>query len=334
MDNDSLKNYKIKLGNLSVNEQKMRDLYLRKLALGEIQGPPTGYASIDKPWLKIKHNDRNMPDDDMSVYDFLYECNKEHLDDIALIYDPSMQLPSNDITFREFFNRIDECAKAYTALGIKKGDIVTVSLPSFVENIVSFYALNKIGAVTNQIHPLASRDELEFYLDEAESSIFLGYGDVFDTIKTINNKNLRYVILVSPYDSMDLKAKEKLQIQDNTQKVIKFNNLKCISWQNFIQRGKKIDDSKLVINHNSNSLTALTHTSGTTGKSKAVMTTSYAFNSSVVSILDSTALFERHDKELLILPPFPLYILNNVVHLSLCAGEQLVVIPKVDYSKF
>ena len=42
----------MKVKNLDVNEQKLRDLYLRKLALGEIQGPPTGYASIDKPWLK------------------------------------------------------------------------------------------------------------------------------------------------------------------------------------------------------------------------------------------------------------------------------------------
>jgi len=29
-----------------------RDLYLRKVALGEIEGKSTGYASIDKPWLK------------------------------------------------------------------------------------------------------------------------------------------------------------------------------------------------------------------------------------------------------------------------------------------
>ena len=47
-----LSEYKKKIANLSVNEQKLRDLYLRDLALGKVQGPPTGYASIDKPWLK------------------------------------------------------------------------------------------------------------------------------------------------------------------------------------------------------------------------------------------------------------------------------------------
>lgn len=32
--------------------KKLRDLYLRDISLGNICGPITGYASIDKPWLK------------------------------------------------------------------------------------------------------------------------------------------------------------------------------------------------------------------------------------------------------------------------------------------
>ena len=44
------------VNNLRDNETKKdsveRDLYLRKLALGEVEGEITGYPSIDKPWLK------------------------------------------------------------------------------------------------------------------------------------------------------------------------------------------------------------------------------------------------------------------------------------------
>ena len=43
----------MKINNLQINEEKARDLYLKKLALGEMQGPITGKASIDKPWLKF-----------------------------------------------------------------------------------------------------------------------------------------------------------------------------------------------------------------------------------------------------------------------------------------
>ena len=43
---------KLKLSKLSEQEKKLRDRYLSKLGKGEIQGPLTGYASIDKPGLR------------------------------------------------------------------------------------------------------------------------------------------------------------------------------------------------------------------------------------------------------------------------------------------
>lgn len=319
---------------------KNEKLYSKKT---ELSNNITGYASIDKPWLAKKKHKINMPNENLTAYEFLYECNKNNLDDIALIYDPIIEEEPTKITYKQLFQKIDDCAKAYIAIGIKKGDIVTVSLPSLVENIVNFYALNKIGAVANQIHPLASQDEIEFYLEEAKSTVFLGFGDVYNKIKNINQSNLKHLILVSPTDSISLK--NKLKIIKNTiqkdgpsslKKLLDNNmpdNTLCISWTDFIKKGKIIKNLDNYVNHDSNILATLTHTSGTTGKSKAVMTNSKAFNSSVNSILQETNLFQRYDRELLVLPPFPLYILNNAVHLSLSVGIELVVIPKVDYSK-
>ena len=47
MTKEELINLKKQIESLSNEEKKERDLYLRKLALGEIQGPMTGFASID-----------------------------------------------------------------------------------------------------------------------------------------------------------------------------------------------------------------------------------------------------------------------------------------------
>ena len=52
MDRKSLLKLKEKIGSLNEKEKKARNLYLRCLAKGDIQGPMTGYATIDKPWLK------------------------------------------------------------------------------------------------------------------------------------------------------------------------------------------------------------------------------------------------------------------------------------------
>ena len=318
MQKNRLEEYRKKLVLLSEKEKELRDLKLRKFYDGTIQGPLTGFTSIDKPWLKKKIYDVDLPDVNQTAYSFLYECNKDYLDDVAIIYDPVLEKDSINITFREFFKKIDETAKAYIAYGIRKGDIVTVSLPSFLETIVNFYALNKIGAVSNLIHPLASQDEIEFYLDEAKSKMFVGYGDVLKKIEKIKCDTLENIVLVNT-----ISQNEKLNIIGK--------EVNCTSWKDFVDKGKDIEDIDEYINHDYNSLATLTHTSGTTGKSKGVMTDSKAFNYSMVSIQQVTSLFKRHDKEMLILPPFPLYFLNNVVHFALCSGEQLIVIPKVDY---
>lgn len=38
--------------NVSIKDEKLRAFHLRNLALGNIYGPLTGKASVDKPWLK------------------------------------------------------------------------------------------------------------------------------------------------------------------------------------------------------------------------------------------------------------------------------------------
>ena len=45
-------NFRIIHQKVSEEEKKQRDLYLKKLSNGTLQGPPVGYPSIDKSWLK------------------------------------------------------------------------------------------------------------------------------------------------------------------------------------------------------------------------------------------------------------------------------------------
>ncbi len=52
MKKEDLIALKEKISNLNEEEKKQRDLYLRGISSGDIQGPMTGYASVDKPWLK------------------------------------------------------------------------------------------------------------------------------------------------------------------------------------------------------------------------------------------------------------------------------------------
>ena len=84
-------------------------------------GELTGYPSIDKPWLNFfSEKQINNPLPKCSLYEFLWNCNKDHLDMIALNYF------GNKISYRELFSMIDEVSKSFIAIGVKEKDIVPI----------------------------------------------------------------------------------------------------------------------------------------------------------------------------------------------------------------
>lgn len=320
----------------------------KKLELvADLPNKLTGIPSKDRIWLKrSKRASVKLPDSHLSVYDYIYECNKNNLDDVALEYDPLIDYSSTKITYRELFKMIETTTMAYMELGVKKGDIVTVCLPSFVENIVNFYALNRLGAIANQIHPLASKDEVKFYLEEAESKIFVSYDGNFDNFKdVVEELNIENVIMVDATNLVSTKNKVMI-LYDKYKKLRKEKNIslmsfikeasktktypssRYISFKDFMNLGKH---NKEIIVNTFNDACSLTHTSGTTGKSKGVLSSNYGFNEMVRQIAEETPVLERGDKELLVLPPYPLYVLCNNVHMCLARGINIVVVPKVDY---
>ncbi len=102
-----LKEYETSIGKLSINEQKLRDIYLRDLALGKIEGPPTPFPSLNKRYLKY-YNEENLtfipePENLTKAFE---ENNKDNMDRVALEY------VKNKITYKEFIERKNEVVKA------------------------------------------------------------------------------------------------------------------------------------------------------------------------------------------------------------------------------
>lgn len=99
----------------------------------------TGYPSIDKPWLKYySEQSRKVNVPECSIYDFIWENNKDHPNDIALVFFDKR------ITYGQLFREIDKTAAAFLSLGIKKGDIVVMMVLNQPEIVYTIYALNKI----------------------------------------------------------------------------------------------------------------------------------------------------------------------------------------------
>ena len=67
-------------------------------------------------------------------------------------------------TYRQMVQEIECCAKALKTIGVRENDKVTIAMPNCPQAIFLFYAVNRIGAIANMIHPLSAEKEIENYL--------------------------------------------------------------------------------------------------------------------------------------------------------------------------
>ena len=121
-----------------------------------------------KPWLKFYANVPHTIDyPRVTMYEALLQTAREKPDAVA--YD----FLGYTSTYRQFMAEIDQCADALAALGLQKGERITISMPTSPQGIICFYAANKLGAVSSMIHPLSTAKEIEFYLNVAKSRFAL-----------------------------------------------------------------------------------------------------------------------------------------------------------------
>lgn len=324
--NNNLKEYKLKIGSLSVNEQKMRDMYLRGLALGEIQGPATGYASIDKPWLKYYSSEAIVNEfKKESVYNCLKNVSAKYSDNVAISYF------GKKITYVDLIDKIDSVAKSFKALGVNKGDIVTLAIPNVPENIISFYALNKIGAVANFIDLTSKGDELKNYINEVKTSILL-FSDLFlDNLNNvIDSTSVDKVITVSVSESFPYALKKLYNLKEKRKNI---TDERFMSWDRFLKNGKNCENVNEV-KYEENRAICVVHTSGTTGNPKGVMLTDDNFNAMSYQYKNSGLEFASGDRFFNQVPPFLAYNIVMASHLPLSLGLHIIMYPDYKPEKY
>ena len=91
------------------------------------------------------------------------------------------------ITYAELRTRIDRVSAGFAALGIGRGDVVTIQLPNWAEFAYVFFALERLGAVANQIGPDFRSREVDYILRFSESRAFVCPASIkgFDYVKMI-----------------------------------------------------------------------------------------------------------------------------------------------------
>src|SRR5215216_1803842 len=80
-------------------------------------------------------------------------------------------------TYREFKEVVERCARALMALGLEKGDHVSVWGQNVPEWVILQFATGKAGAVLVTVNPAYRANELKYVLDQSDSAaLFLTEG--------------------------------------------------------------------------------------------------------------------------------------------------------------
>ena len=279
-----------------------------------IQANITGYPSVDKPWLKYYSEEAihaKLPEG--SMYDYIWQNNKEYLDNRALNYF------GNVISYRVLFEMIEKAASAFSSIGVKKGDIVTICSLLIPETIYSIYALNKLGAIVDFQYVSLSEKGFRTAFLETETKLVI-------TIPLFANKILEASegtgvekILLTDL-AASAKGIAKFVIKQKAKARLEKSD-KFLKWKDFIAQ----DNGS--VNCQEHDDAVLLHTGGTTGTPKGVLLQNSNFNALAYTCGELGFEIKRSDSILHGIPPFHSYGFGVGVHIPLSVGGSIVMCP-------
>lgn len=188
-------------------------------------------------------------------------------------------LGGSSINYHTFFDEyVTVYAKAFTEMGVKRGDFVTIITGGTLDTILYFAGLNKIGAVVQYVNPNYFKFNPKKYIDKTNTKLMICLDQFFPLLKDeIKETNVEQVIVssISEYASDLFKAKApKVEINAADKK----DGVKYMELSEFIKIGENSKVNLRPILYAPDMPAVITFTSGTTGNPKGVIHTNDTLN--------------------------------------------------------
>lgn len=276
-----------------------------------------GYPSVDN-----LHNrdysffERNPIIPDMSVYNSInvlssFFRNEKSIDCVDL-----------NVNYREMIDDAITMSKAFRELGVKHGDIISVSMPNFYQGVVVYLAANRIGAITTFINSMSSIEEVLSYLNLFESSLFINY-DTDETYndKIKNNSRVRNIITLKEEEVNIKNFKDGFSLVSGYNDFLTFSDIGGVA--NYQKKpiytlyGKK-EDSLILF------------TSGSTGNPKSVVLTNENLLASGIYMKNTGRIKPQVGEKCLVCVPFtyPYGFVTSTI-MSLLCGRTAILAPNL-----
>ena len=231
-------------------------------------------------------------------------------------------------SYAELVRSIEQCAKSLKALGIGEGDRVTIAMPNCPQAIYMFYAINRIGALANMIHPLSAEKEIEFYLNESDSAAAITLDQFYGKFAIIRqNTKLQHLIIASVGDALSPIMKVGYGLTQG-RKIAKIPaDAPIVRWKDFLNKGKSVT-GKYAVKRAAEDPAVILYSGGTTGTTKGIVLTNLNFNALSQQVIGANQMFRPGDKMLAAMPIFHGFGLGVCIHTMLTQGGRCILVPK------
>jgi len=207
----------------------------------------------------------------ITMGEMLEKCVAEHPGNDAVLYNDR---PFRK-TFREFSCLVDETAKGFMALGVKKDDKVAVWATNYPEWLLTFFAAAKIGAVLVTVNTNYKIFEMEYLLKQSDTHTLV----LIDGFKDVNYVEILNRLCPTLTDSVPGRLDEpKLPFlrnviyvgkpEETPKGMFRWDELRILS-----ERVSDAEFSAVAKGLSPDDVVNMQYTSGTTGLPKGVMLT-------------------------------------------------------------
>ena len=240
--------------------------------------------------------------------------------------DTAYEFMGRRTSYAKLLARIDRAALALQTLGIGKGDRVTICMPNTPQAVDCFYALSRLGAVSNMIHPLSAPQEITFYLDISHSKAILTldrfYGKVSGAAAKAETPPKLLIARIEDELSLPLRLGFSLT---EAKKYPKLPQTGYLLWSDAL---KNAAGALSAPDEDYAGCASILYSGGTTGKTKGICLSSYNFNALALQTIAASGVETLHGLSMLsVMPVFHGFGLGIGIHTALVGGASCILVP-------
>ena len=231
-------------------------------------------------------------------------------------------------TYSAFMQRIDDAARGLYRSGIRKGDRVTICMPNCPQALDCFYALNRIGAIPNMIHPLSAPQEIAFYLNVSHSKAILTldqfYEKVVGILPQLEQETEIWIADIAeelpfPLNLLYPLTKKYPPLPRDGQYVL---------WKDVIAGGKNVAELP-PCDGRADDCAAILYSGGTTGATKGIQLSNTNFNALALQTIAASGYESIAGMKMLsVMPIFHGFGLGIGIHTALVGGASCILVPQ------